>query len=93
MKENWGLYNSSFEHDACGIGAVVNIKGKKSNKVINDALDILENPTQKEIEILSAFKYKENSAVLHNDNNILYPNKKMYAAWNYTSTNSKNNGR
>ena len=43
MKENWGLYNSNFEHDACGIGAVVNIKGKKSNKVINDALDILEN--------------------------------------------------
>ena len=33
MKENWGLYNSSFEHDACGIGAVVNIKGKKSNKL------------------------------------------------------------
>jgi len=55
-----------------------------------DALEILENPTSKEIEILSAFKYKENSAVLHNDNNILYPNKKMYAAWNYTSTNSKN---
>ena len=54
------------------------------------ALEILENPTPKEIEILCAFKYKENSAVLHNDNNILYPNKKMYAAWNYTSTNSKN---
>ena len=54
------------------------------------ALEILENPTPQEIEILSAFKYKENSAVLHNDNNILYPNKKMYAAWNYTSTNSKN---
>ena len=43
MKEKWGLYNGSFEHDACGIGAVVNIKGKRSNKVINDALDILEN--------------------------------------------------
>lgn len=43
MKKNWGLYDSSFEHDACGIGAVVNIKGKKSNKVISDALDILEN--------------------------------------------------
>lgn len=40
------------------------------------ALEILENPTPKEVEILSAFKYKENSAVLHNDNNILYPNKK-----------------
>ena len=55
------------------------------------ALEILENPTQKEIEILSAFKYKENSAVLHNDNNILYPNRKMYAAWNYTSSNTQNN--
>ncbi len=54
------------------------------------ALEILENPTQKEIEILGAFKYKENSAVLHNDNDILYPNKKMYAAWNYTSTNTQN---
>ena len=54
------------------------------------ALEILENPTQKEIEILSAFKYKENSAVLHNDNNILYPNRKMYAAWNYTSSNKQN---
>lgn len=54
------------------------------------ALEILENPTQKEIEILSAFKYKENSAVLHNDNNILYTNRKMYAAWNYTSSNKQN---
>jgi uncharacterized protein len=56
-----------------------------------EALKILEDATQKEIEILSAFKYKENSAVLHNDNNILYPSKKMYAAWNYTNTNTKNN--
>ena len=55
-----------------------------------EALEMLEDPSPKEVEILSAFKYKENSAVLHNDNNILYPNKKMYAAWNYTSTNSKN---
>jgi uncharacterized protein len=51
-----------------------------------DALEILSDATSKELEILSAFKYKENSAVLHNDNNILYPNKKMYAAWNYTSS-------
>ena len=55
-----------------------------------EALEILENPTPKEVEILSAFKYKENSAVLHNDNNILYPNRKMYAAWNYTSSNKQN---
>jgi predicted NAD/FAD-binding protein len=55
-----------------------------------EALEILEDPSPKEVEILSAFKYKENSAVLHNDNNILYPNRKMYAAWNYTSSNIEN---
>ena len=38
-----GLYNSSFEHDACGIGAVVNIKGEKSHDVIDNCLEILEN--------------------------------------------------
>ncbi|MCI6217117.1 MAG: glutamate synthase large subunit [Helicobacter sp.] len=36
-----GLYESRFEHDACGIGAVVNIKGERSYKVIADALSIL----------------------------------------------------
>ncbi len=57
-----------------------------------EALEILdEDATPKELEILSAFKYKENSAVLHNDNNILYPNKKMYAAWNYTSSTNQRN--
>ena len=50
------------------------------------ALEILDDASEKEIEILSAFKYKENSALLHNDNDILYPNKKMYAAWNYTNS-------
>ena len=54
-----------------------------------DALKMLSDASSKELEILSAFKYKENSAVLHNDNNILYPNKKMYAAWNYTSSYTK----
>jgi uncharacterized protein len=54
-----------------------------------DALEILDDATPDELEILSAFKYKDNSAVLHNDNSILYPNKKMYAAWNYTSSNTQ----
>ncbi len=36
-----GLYESRFEHDCCGIGAVVNIRGVKSYKVISDALKIL----------------------------------------------------
>lgn len=35
------LYENRFEHDACGIAAVANIKGVPSHKVIKDALDIL----------------------------------------------------
>ena len=38
-----GLYNPSFEHDNCGIGAVVDIKGKASHKLVSDALCIVEN--------------------------------------------------
>lgn len=37
-----GLYDSINEHDACGIGAVINIEGKKSHKVVDDALKIVE---------------------------------------------------
>ncbi len=36
------LYNPSFEHDNCGIGAVVNIKGISSHKTVCDALTIVE---------------------------------------------------
>lgn len=38
-----GLYDPAFEHDSCGIGAVVNIKGRKSHGVVTDALSIVEN--------------------------------------------------
>ncbi len=38
-----GLYHSSFEHDNCGIGAVVNIKGLKSHETVANALKIVEN--------------------------------------------------
>lgn len=38
-----GLYDPSFEHDACGIGFVANIKGSKSHQHITDALTVLEN--------------------------------------------------
>ncbi len=38
-----GLYDASFEHDNCGIGAVVNIKGKKSHSIVANALSIVEN--------------------------------------------------
>ncbi len=38
-----GLYNPEFEHDACGVGFVAHIKGKKSHDQVRDALVMLEN--------------------------------------------------
>ena len=38
-----GLYNSSYEHDACGVGMVVNIHGGKSHELVDNALKVLEN--------------------------------------------------
>jgi glutamate synthase domain-containing protein 2/glutamate synthase domain-containing protein 1/glutamate synthase domain-containing protein 3 len=38
-----GLYDPRFEHDACGVGFVVNIKGRKSHGIIQQALQILLN--------------------------------------------------
>jgi len=38
-----GLYSPSFEHDNCGIGAVVSIKGIKTHQIVSDALSIVEN--------------------------------------------------
>lgn len=38
-----GLYNPEFEHDACGVGFVAHIKGKKSHDHVRDALVMLEN--------------------------------------------------
>jgi len=43
MAGNQGLYDPSFEHDACGIGFVANINGHKSHQHISDALTVLEN--------------------------------------------------
>src|SRR5262245_14310707 len=38
-----GLYDPQFEHDSCGVGFVVNIKGRKSNQIVRDALTVLLN--------------------------------------------------
>ena len=51
MTEQWnestavaqGMYDPNFEHDNCGIGAVVNIKGIKSHATVENALKIVEN--------------------------------------------------
>ena len=42
MNETHTLYRPEFEHDACGIGAVVSIKGEQSHKIVSDALSIVE---------------------------------------------------
>ena len=41
--DNQGLYQSSYEHDACGVGMVVNIHGGKSHELVDNALKVLEN--------------------------------------------------
>lgn len=54
------------------------------------ALQMLEDASMHEKEILSAFAYKENEALLHNDKNALYPDKRIYAAWNYKTGGKAN---
>src|SRR5512141_2672280 len=46
MKSNFlpdktGLYDPQFEHDSCGVGFVVNIKGKRSHAIVEQGLEIL----------------------------------------------------
>ena len=38
-----GLYSAQYEHDACGVGMVVNIHGNKSHDLVDNALKVLEN--------------------------------------------------
>ena len=38
-----GLYDPSFEHDNCGIGAIIDVEGRKSHRLVDDALSIVEN--------------------------------------------------
>ena len=41
--ESKGLYHQSYEHDACGVGFIVDINGRKSNQMIKDGITILKN--------------------------------------------------
>ena len=56
-----------------------------------DVLKLIDEPTVDELRILSAFEYKENKAILHNDTKALYPNKNIYAAWNYKTNGEDKN--
>ena len=43
MMQKQGMYSPEYEHDACGIGFVVNIHGKKTHQTVKDGLRILAN--------------------------------------------------
>ena len=47
MPKAQGLYDPRYEHDACGVGFIVNIKGFKSHKLIRDCLTVLDNLTHR----------------------------------------------
>ena len=55
----------------------------------NEALDIINDPTAEEKEILKNFKYRQNTAVIHFDESIMPKNTKAWCSWN--SSMSKNN--
>ena len=38
-----GLYDPAFEHDACGVGFIVDLKGRKNHKIVRDAVQALIN--------------------------------------------------
>ncbi len=46
-----GLYQSQYEHDACGVGMIANIHGNKSHQLVDDALRVLENMRHRGAEI------------------------------------------
>ena len=43
LNNKQGLYDPANEHDACGVGLVVNVHGGKSHGIVESALKILEN--------------------------------------------------
>ena len=47
LPEPQGLYDGDHEHDACGVGFVANIKGKKSHDIVDQGLTILRNLTHR----------------------------------------------
>ncbi len=46
-----GLYQGQYEHDACGVGMIVNIHGNKSHELVDQALRVLENMRHRGAEV------------------------------------------
>lgn len=54
----------------------------------DQALEILEQPTLEETELLGAFRYRRNLAVLHSDNRFMPKRRRAWASWNYVEDGS-----
>ena len=52
LNNKQGLYDPANEHDACGVGLVVNVHGGKSHGIVESALKILENMRHRGVEHL-----------------------------------------
>ena len=50
-EQEQGLYRKAYEHDACGVGMVVNIHGNKSHELVDRALRVLENMRHRGAEV------------------------------------------
>jgi predicted NAD/FAD-binding protein len=78
----------SIARDSRGVHIVTNADTERFDKVIiathsDQALAMLEQPSQAERQALSAISYQANTAVLHTDASVLPQRKAAWAAWNY----------
>lgn len=78
----------SISRDSDGVTIVVNGESQRFDQVIlachsDQALRMLDTPTQEENDILGAIGYQSNDVVLHTDSRLLPSNRRAWAAWNY----------
>jgi len=67
----YGLRNEYFDYDHVVFGTHA-----------DDALKLIQNPTENEKKILKNFQYKKNIAYLHNDDRFMPRNKSAWSSWN-----------
>ncbi|KAA1175174.1 FAD-dependent oxidoreductase [Marinobacter salinexigens] len=78
----------SISRDSEGVTVLANGEQHRFDQVImachsDQALHMLDAPTQEEKDILGAIRYQSNDVVLHTDSRLLPSNRRAWAAWNY----------
>ncbi|MDI9245445.1 FAD-dependent oxidoreductase [Marinobacter sp. CHS3-4] len=78
----------SVTRDADGVTVEVNGKRERFDQVVfachsDQALQMIQNPTDQEREVLGAIPFQNNDVVLHTDSSVLPSNRRAWAAWNY----------